>query len=227
MTDTTSPIPTLSSSYAPTLDAIDAWYAARRANLASDVIDTLSEIERRIHRLQLDLERLFEINAQLIKATQPQVHLDQETNTLSFQLGGQIHSIKMNRANPDTPVSLCGVATAGSYRAGAVAKNDSAITTKLKSDLEGPLEHYYYNAHRVLKLIQKLPGLRNFKCKEITIVRNKLIEHADHGDIYSFGFGSAGLTVRPMVRPGRAWTDGGLLRNTEAFIDALQSAFSK
>jgi hypothetical protein len=72
-----------------------------------------------------------------------------------------------------------------------------------------------------------LPSLQNFKCKEIVIVRNKLIERADHGDVYSFGFGSAGPKVRPMVHSGRTWTDSGLVRNTEAFIDALQSAFSK
>jgi hypothetical protein len=116
------------------LDALARWSVARRANLAPEVIDTLREIERRIQRLQLDLDRLLEINAQLITATQPQFHLDQNTNTLSIQFGDLIHLIKMKPAKPDTTVSLHAVATTGVYRAGAIAKNDSAITIQLKSD---------------------------------------------------------------------------------------------
>ena len=208
------------------MEALTAWHGIHCDSFSSNDIDTLREIARRIQRLQPALERLLQINAQLISETSPKVHLDQDTDTLSIQVGDQIHSLKLNRAKPDTPVSLRGMATTGAYRAGAVSSNDTATISDLKSELEGSLEQYYYNAHRVLKLIQQLPGLRNFKCKEIIIVRNKLVEHADHGDIYSFGFGSAGPVVRPIVRLGRAWTDQGLLRNTEAFVNALLATLS-
>jgi hypothetical protein len=226
MNDMPSPIPKLSLSYAPVLEALTAWNDVHSDRLSPNDIDTLREIERRIQRLQPALERLLQINAQLITDASPKVHLDQETDTISIQVGDQVHSLKLNRANPDTPVSLRSIATTGAYRAGGVRSNDTATISHLKSELEGALEQYYYNAHRVLKLIQQLPGLRNFKCKEIIIVRNKLVEHADHGDIYSFGFGSAGPVVRPMVRPGRVWTDQGLLRNTEAFVNALLATLS-
>ena len=87
------------------------------------------------------------------------------------------------------------------------------------------MEDYYNNAHRVLKLVQKLPGLGGFSCKPITIVRNKLVAHEEPGDIYSFGFGTSGPTVRAMHKLGRAWRDTGLVANTEAFVTRLSDAF--
>jgi hypothetical protein len=88
------------------------------------------------------------------------------------------------------------------------------------------LEDYYHNAHRVLKLMKLLPGHGNFKCQEITVVRNKLVEHPAQGEPYSFGFGSSGPAVRPMHRSGRPWRDEGLVPNTERFVEALARALS-
>ncbi|MGH8594396.1 MAG: hypothetical protein ACREV3_11215, partial [Gammaproteobacteria bacterium] len=70
---------------------------------------------------------------------------------------------------------------------------------------------YYYAVHRALKLVKMLPQLHNFACREITIIRNKLVEHAEATEPYSFGYGSTGPVVRPIHTPGREWIDPGLL----------------
>jgi hypothetical protein len=92
---------------------------------------------------------------------------------------------------------------------------------------EGLLDDYYHNAHRVLKLMKSLPGQAGFSCREITIVRNKLVEHPEHGEPYSFGFGSTGPVVRPMHRAGREWRDAGLVPNTESFVNDLARALNR
>ena len=141
-------------------------------------------------------------------------------------MGDATSSLRLRRAAPGVPLQIKQSVAVGTYHVGAASPVDNARSTELKSELEDLIEQYYYNAHRVLKLIQGLPSCRNFKAKEIAIVRNKLIEHSDHGDIYSFGFGTRGPVVRPIARTGRQWNDAGLVPNTEVFIPALISQFS-
>lgn len=69
-----------------------------------------------------------------------------------------------------------------------------------------------------------LPNLKNSECREITIVRTKLVEHPEGTGSYSFGYGSGGPAVRPIHTPGREWLDGGLILNTQRFIGALNEA---
>ncbi len=209
------------------LAQIPQWVSVRGSHLSSVNQDTLAEIVRRLERLDSTLRRLVEINAELCATAALQVSYDPESETLSAQMGNAVSSVKLNRANPDVPIKFGPTSSLAAYRSGSSIKNESARTIELKVALEGDLEQYYYNAHRVLKLAQSLPGCRNLKCKEIVVVRNKLIEHSDHGEIYSFGFGTAGPVVRPFARPGRGWNDSGLLPNTEAFIAALCRSFAR
>lgn len=46
-------------------------------------------------------------------------------------------------------------------------------------ELEFLSECFYYFAHRLIKVIKLLPGLKKFESKRIIIVRNQLIEHPE------------------------------------------------
>ncbi len=129
----------------------------------------------------------------------------------------------MRRANPDVPITVNTLTAGAGYKAGSNAHYDDSRRIKF----EGQVEHYYYDAHRVVKLVRSLPGLKRFTCREITIVRNKLVEHPDKGEPYSFGFGSSGPRIRPMHRKGRQWHDEGLVPNTEALVSQLANALGK
>lgn len=209
------------------LELIAAWPPARDAVLSSGNRDAIKEIVRRIDRLEAALHRLLAINAELCSTQLLDFQFDPTTETISVRLGDATSSLKLNRADPNTPIQLRQHVAMAAYQSGSPAPQDSPRSSDLKSELEGLIEQYYYNAHRVLKLVQGLPRCGNFKSKEITIVRNKLIEHSDHGDIYSFGFGTQGPVVRPMARPGRGWNDAGLIPNTNAFVAALSALFAK
>jgi hypothetical protein len=72
----------------------------------------------------------------------------------------------------------------------------------LRAALEEKLESFYYSAARIRDLVREIPELEKFDCREITIVRNKLIEHADLAESDTFGYGTNGPTVKPFHTPG-------------------------
>lgn len=219
-------VPTVELSFSPVLARISSWASSRDAALTAAHKDVVNEIVRRIQRLHTDLNRLLTINAELCGMELSEVQFDPATDTLSIRVDDATNSLRLRRADPAVPIQMKQTVAVRAYHAGTSGPADSARSSELKSELEGLIEQYYYNAHRVLKLVRGLPSCRNFKSKEVTIVRNKLIEHSDHGDIYSFGFGTHGPVVRPIARPGRQWNDVGLVPNTEAFIAALVSQFA-
>jgi len=59
-------------------------------------------------------------------------------------------------------------------------------------------EFYYYKAHRLITILQCLPGLRKTECKQIAIVRNQLLEHAER---QPSGVTYPGFAVNPEVGP--------------------------
>jgi hypothetical protein len=224
---TASPAQVTAPSYIYVLTYISTWASTRDALLSSENRDAIKEILRRLERLESSLRRLLAINAELSSTQLPEFRFDPTTDTISIRMGEATRSLKLNRADPNVPIRPVQSTAIAAYRAGAPISDESSRSSELKAELEGLLEQYYYNAHRVLKLVQSLPTCRNFKSKEITIVRNKLVEHSDHGDIYSFGLGTHGPLIRPMARPGRAWNDAGLIPNTQAFVTALIALFAK
>lgn len=189
-------------------------------------LETISEIAQRLRRLDNQVGQLININNSLIEQRVPITEFDPETDTVTTRVKGAELKTKLKRADPNKPIQMRTLAAGGAYRAGRQTSSPE------KQDVdemlfEGSSEDYYHNAHRVLKLVKTIPGLSNFECMEITIVRNKLIEHPEHGEVYSFGFGSSGPVVRPMHKPGREWIDAGLVPNTEAFVKALTDAIER
>lgn len=213
------------SSYAPALEALRAF--KKKAALSSVQSDLLVEIERRLKRLDDAVGELIEINNKLIDQNAPRVSFDPATDTLTVQVpGGEKMQVKLQRANTDVPMQMQNTAFAGAYHAGVEEPSDE-VQNKLQKRLEDLVEHYYGSAHRVLKLMQKLPWFKKFECRAITIVRNKLVEHPGEDEPYAFGYGTNGPIVRPATRSPREWHDAGAVRNTEEFIAALAGAFKR
>jgi hypothetical protein len=220
---TTIAAPSAPSSYGPVLVQLEEWRLRRTGQLTPSNFEALKEVRRRIERLESSLDRLMQLNHSLLTQLLPEITFDAETGTLTAKLGDAMSSIRFERANPDVPVQVGSIGSVATYEPKAKPL-EPAEQVRQKVELEDLLEGYYYNAHRVLKLLQSLPTLKNLKCKEIIVVRNKLIEHADHGDIYSFGVSHGGPVIKPVVPVGRVWQDAGLLPNTTAFVAALLAA---
>jgi len=213
-------------SYSPALQALRNLKASRASIASRKEIETVDEVLQRLRRLDNQVGQLINTNNTFIEHRTPRTKFDTETDTYTVRVGGVEQKIKLKRADPNRPIQMRTLDVGGGYKAGRAAteENEQSQTELM---FEGILEDYYQNAHRVLKLVKTLPGLTNFVCREITIVRNKLVEHPEEGEPYSFGFGSTGPVVRPMHSPGREWIDAGLAPNTEVFVKALTNAFEK
>ena len=189
---------------------------------------TLEEVERLFRRLDNDLGQLLHINEKLV-ADDVAVTMDPTTGTATVTWEGKSSRYTIPGLKGGKIVQSAFISA---YHAGGSEQPYRGSGEPLRMQMEGLLENYYYQAHRVLKLVQTLPGLKKFKCHEITMVRNKLVEHPNkttgefpNSEPYSFGYGTNGPFIRPFHRPGREWQDAGLMPNTKAFITALLKAF--
>jgi hypothetical protein len=200
--------------------ALVQYLNVRAGRLTVEQTEAGAEIKRRLERVENETNRLIQINNKLLDDEAPKIHFDESSDTLTLTFKGTAQSIKLNRANPDVPVKLAGSTSIGAYVAGK-ADRDSEATDELKAVTEQMLEGVYNNAFRITKLAQTLTGRRRFECRNITMVRNKLVEHPEPGAIYSFGFSSTGPVVKPIHRGTREWTDAGLLPNVGALCKAL------
>jgi len=166
------------------------------------------------------------MNNTLIEQRGLQIRFDPGTDTVTYRMGELEQSVRLNRADPEIPIGMGTVTVAGVY------KPETTVDQARGADVdelafEGLLEDYYHNAHRILKLVKSLPGFKNFQCREITMVRNKLVEHPKRGEVYSFGWGSSGPVVRPLHQQDREWIDRGLVSNTQALLGKLVEAFGR
>ena len=85
------------------------------------------------------------------------------------------------------------------------------------------MRDFYHGAHRVQKVLYQVTGRSGGKATKVTIVRNKLVEHPDHGDYYTFGYSANGPTVGPVRPAGREWIDEGLIPNAADFVARMKS----
>jgi hypothetical protein len=218
-TDSTSPLNLA-------LDAVKRYREQKQNALKLQDIETLREIETRLLRLVTQFNELIQINKLLMESDPLRIHIhfDPSSETITFGNGDKSIHIKLNRADPNIPIARDNESVVGAYIPGALS-SESAEIVQIKSRMESLLEDFYHSAHRILKLVRTLPRMTKTESRAITIVRNKLVEHPDAGDFYSFGWSSSGPIVRPFHRPGRQWVDAGLIPNTNEFVDALVKAF--
>ena len=209
------------------INALRHFRDKNKSRLSSENSETLDEIETRLLRLDTQYMELLKINDQLMESDplMVQAQFDPESDTLTFKAGNEEFNLKLNRADPDIPIALDNTSIVSAYKAGNEIKDPTSLSG-IKATMESALENFYNSAHRVQKILNTLPGVVKSESRAIIIVRNKLVEHPDAGEFYSFGYSSSGPIVRPMHRPGREWVDAGLIPNTKEFADVLIRAFT-
>lgn len=214
------------SRFGPVVDALRRFRSKESKTLSPAQLATTKEIETRLRRLAGQYEELLQVNQRLMDtdSRRPQLRFDPSSDTLTAGVGDTAIQIRFNRADPNVPISVDTLSATGIYTPGETP-NESDELTQLKSRMESLLEDFYHSAHRVIKLVNTLPGMRKVEARAITIVRNKLVAHPEIGDFYSFGWSTSGPVVRPIHRPGRQWVDAGLIPNTKELTEVLSRAF--
>lgn len=214
-------------SYSRALTAFEKYKASRASKASPEETASLNEISRRLKRLENQVGELININNSMLATQVPQTEFDQDSDTVTFRWEGGEQKIKLKRADPNVPIQHRTVMAGGAYIPEHSGQDENVQRETQEMKMEALLEDYYQNAHKVLKLVKTLPGLRNVRCQEITMVRNWLVEHPKRGDVYSFGYGTSGPVVRPIQKSARQWNDSGLVPNTEAFVGKLTEAFER
>lgn len=100
---------------------------------------------------------------------------DTTTDTMTF---GKI-TLKLNRADENVPISVGNVTQAFSLSNNGLLDNKDYCRLK---EIDYLLKSFYHEACRIIEISKKLPHFNKVKCKVVTIVRNKLIEHAGTKD---------------------------------------------
>ena len=214
-------------SYAALIALVEEYYSVYKNILYQSQLSSLNEVRRRLSRIQKLSEELIVLNNKLVENNE-HFHTDLDfINGFKVNIDGQEHIIKLKRKDPNVPIQLVGKAAMSAYSANNNEMEDEQISN-MKIEFEEKVESFYQSAHRIKNLVKYLPSLLKFECLEITMVRNKLIEHTDGRHIYSFGFGSYGPVIKPERPQNESeFHDKGLIHNSKTFIESLELKFKE
>ena len=210
--------------YRNVLSTLDRWEEAG-GELDEVRRRLVPEVRGRIRRLGSDYSELMAINAAVAAERTMRSEYDPAAGTLNLEFMGRTFKIPARPTDPNTKPEVRYLGWVESFAPGdelPITPETAGLVAKIPSLLEG----YYSNAHTLLTRVQILVGRRNIDCPPIKIVRNKLIHHADAGDIFSYGCGSAGPLIRPARPVGSKWRDDGLVPNTRALAACLVDALA-
>jgi hypothetical protein len=139
--------------------------------------------------------------------------------------GEEIDVLKINRANPDIPVTMAEIFSTRVFLPGSPAEDAKSYASE--KALSSEVEAFYYGAFRFWKVIEQ-DVLKKGRAKPIGVllVRNDLFEHAFKAKVYSF---AATKQRGPVVKPihqqkeGRDTFDVGLIPNAHEFLTKVLS----
>lgn len=137
--------------------------------------DLLEEISSKLDGILLLKDRITKLNQEFLKKNNFSMKFDTTTDTMTF---GKI-TLKLNRADENVPISVGNVTQAFSLSNNGLLDNKDYCRLK---EIDYLLKSFYHEACRIIEISKKLPHFNKVKCKEVTIVRNKLIEHAGTKD---------------------------------------------
>lgn len=202
-------------------------------NVSKEHANTLDELSERIEALSRNYFSLEDLNSQHIQLDpmRMETEFDSTTDTMTIRdkSGNVAFSLKLNRADPSVPIQLAGKSDISSFSPRTSEGNKELVA--LRRELGAGLENFYYNASKIWDLIEKgLLGKKGSEFINVKMVRNKLIEHTEHGDIFSFGASEAwGPSVKPMQMTSRKerFHDKGLRVNTKELLQRIQDRLNK
>ena len=96
-------------------------------------------------------------------------------------------------------------------------------------DMEILVEAFYYNAHRVVRLVSQLSSVSKIRKIGVLDVRNNLIEHDELGSYFTYGASEDGPIVKAMKNSVRtdSPSDQGLYKNLAELLDVLLLKLNK
>ncbi len=134
-------------------------------------LDLVKEFANKLNDLEQISNDIVDINSQLTN-DEKIVPDHNEIELGSFK-------IKLERADPNIPIQLDNATK-------AYSRDDNLFSSQETKDKERRLERltseFYYVAHRVSHIAEKLPKLSKFKAIPVRIIRNHLIEHPEGKD---------------------------------------------
>jgi hypothetical protein len=204
----------------PASKAVAEFEQRQRANLIAEHGQILSEIQRRLSRLQRQASELIDINNRMWAKRGIEMRFDPLDESIVLSVGGVERRLKFERADPNIPIAAGASTGTSAYHAGN-SDNADEEEQVLRLELEEKIESFYQSAHRILKLFRRIPSLERIKSPAVTRVRNNLIEHPSDGSLYSFGVGTTGPRVKPMYQGTQEFDDDGLVPNTAEFVAAI------
>jgi hypothetical protein len=220
--DTHATTPGIRSAY----KTVVAYINSHSGVLTALQTQAATELKRRLGRLENECSSLIRLNNLLLDAEGMKISFDEATGVLSTTMKGVTQSVTINRADPAIPVKVGQPVVVQAYHAGVETNPPTSENIdSVRQQLEQLIEGYYYNAFLITKLAKTITG-RKFEFREITIVRNKLVEHFEGVSIYSFGVGSGGPLVKPIQIAPATWNDAGLVHNTTTLVNSLNALFA-
>ena len=190
--------------------------------------NTLDELSERIEALDGNYFLLEDLNSQYLQLDpmRMETNFDAATDTMTItnKDGEVVFSLKLNRADPSVPIQLAGKSDISSFSPSTSEENIELV--QLRRELGAGLESFYYNASKIWDLIEKsLLSKKGSEFINVKMVRNKLIEHTEHCDIFSFGASEEwGPSVKPTQLTSRKekFYDKGLRVNTKELLQKIE-----
>lgn len=194
--------------------------------------NSFRELISRLVTLQSQYTKLIELN-EIYLNNDPmkiEINFDEGTGTMSVTHQGKVVStLKLNRADVNVPVKLMSKSGMSSFVPEEGAEDKTSTINLTQKEIAKELENFYFNASKLWDLIEKTI-FKKSKSEFIGVkmVRNKLIEHSEEGDVYSFGVSEEwGPSVKPSQLTTRKekWHDKGLKVNTAELISRIETRF--
>ncbi len=192
-------------------------FSPMQKDLASELFNKLNDLDQVSTEITDLISKLF---------LKTDFSLDEDG---AVTLGGL--KVKLNPADPNVPIQLDNTTIAYSRGKSNVPYTDEAV--EMERRLERAAVEFYHLADRISHITEKLPKLNSFKCNQIRIIRNHLIEHPEGKnsgithDSFSYSINEGpyikGLRINEQIEH----RDEGFKRNSEEFISKLTLVIKK
>jgi len=145
------------TTFSDVLQGVVAYKETNSSSLTQEQLNSLTEIQHTLERLDNQFNRLMGLNTRLVAADNISHTFDPSSGTMTIRVGELTQSFKLRPADPNVPnVSIMPVQSASQtvYHAGGIVPPHQTNNKPLRLQMEELLVSYYYGAHRVLKLVK-------------------------------------------------------------------------
>lgn len=184
--------------------------------LEQDLLDEL------INKLSY-LDEISKEIVDLVSHLPPLQNLEPDESDIIIFMG---MPLQLKRADPNVPIKLDNATTAlpPIISGGIYGQN----TAKIEKSLKRKASEFYMIADRITHITDNLPRLSSFKCKQMRIIRNQLLEHPEgENSLITYDSFSYSKNEGPYIKGLRKGKqvqhmDQGFKNNSEEFISSFK-----